>query len=111
MTEPTSNAPTGGASTATTGAARAHARSMAGTVVETMPTLPASSAPPPDHVAASDMLWHETVAGGGYTSIVAPRGTHIRFVDIEGDACAGVLLHHTAHRTERLNVALSLIHI
>ncbi|MDY7103055.1 MAG: DUF1989 domain-containing protein [Actinomycetota bacterium] len=79
---------------------------MAGTVVETMPTLPASSASPlPDGVAPDQMLWHEIVAGGGYTSVLLPRGARLRLVDLDGDACAGVLLHRADRPTERLNVA------
>lgn len=95
-----------GAGTATTAGARAHARSMAGTVVDAMPTVPPSAAIAlPPGVAADDVLWDELVAGGGYTSIAARRGTHIRLVDRDGDACAGVLVHRLDHPTERLNVA------
>lgn len=92
--------------TATTHAARDHARSMAGTVVTTMPTLPPSSASPlPDGVAAGSMLWEEVVAGGGYTSVLLPRGARLRVVDLEGDACAGLLVHRADRPTERLCIA------
>lgn len=102
----TSSKPEPDGSTATTAAARAHARSMEGTVVDTMPTVPPSAtADRPDGVDAADMRWHEVVAPGGYTSFVAARGTRVRLVDLDGDACAGVLLHRHGHPSERLNVA------
>ena len=91
--------------TATTHGARDHARAMGGTVVETMPTLPASDAAPPPGVARLDLLWHEVVASGGYTSASLPRGAHLRLTDLEGDACAGLLLHRRDAPAERLNVA------
>lgn len=84
--------PTG---TGTTTGARDHARAMAGTIVEAMPTVPA-----PD-----GLLWDEVVAGGGYTGLRARRGTHLRLTDLEGDACAGILLHRADQPSERLNVA------
>jgi urea carboxylase-associated protein 2 len=92
--------------TATTHGARDHARAMAGTVVAAMPTLPPSAATGlPEGVAAHDVLWDEVVAGGGYTSVVLPRGGRLRLTDVDGDACAGVLLHRLDRTSERLNVA------
>jgi urea carboxylase-associated protein 2 len=92
--------------TATTHGARAHARSMGDTVVEAMPTVPANRAPRgPDGIAADDLLWHEVVDGGGYTSAALPRGAHLRITDLEGDACVGLLLHRRDAPAERLNVA------
>lgn len=92
--------------TATTHAARDHARSLHGTQVDTMPTVPPSDAVErPGGVAAQDMLWEETVAGGGYTSLLLPRGARLRLVDVDGDCCAGLLLHRADRPTERLNVA------
>lgn len=94
------------AGTATTAGARAHARSMAGTVVDAMPTIPPSAAVGlPDGVEAMDVLWDEVVAGGASSSLAVRRGTHIRLVDRDGDACAGVLVHRLDHPSERLNVA------
>jgi uncharacterized protein len=94
------------ASTATTQGARAHARAMAGTVVEAMPTLPASAAADvPAGVDPADVLWDEVVAGGGYTAAALPRGTRLRLTDLAGDACAGLLLHRADRPAERLNVA------
>jgi hypothetical protein len=92
--------------TDTTHAAREHARAQADGRAEAMPTLPASSWPdPPAGIAASDLIWAETVAGGGYTSKVLARGTALRLTDPAGDACAHVLLYNAAQPWERLNVA------
>ncbi len=95
---------TGG--TATTTAARAHARSMEGTVVDAMPTVPPSDATGlPAGLEPACVVWDETIAGGGYTAFRAATGTHIRLVDRDGDASAGILLHRLDHPSERLNVA------
>lgn len=92
--------------TATTHAARDHARAMHGTRVDAMPTVPPSDAVDlPPGVEPDDVLWDETVAGGGYTSVLLPRGARLRFVDVEGDCCAGLLLHRADRPSERLNVA------
>jgi urea carboxylase-associated protein 2 len=97
---------TGTPSTATTQGAREHARAQAGTVVDAMPTIPASGAPDlPPGVTGGDVLWDEVVAGGGYTSAALPRGARLRLTDREGDACAGLLLHRLDAPSERLNVA------
>jgi urea carboxylase-associated protein 2 len=94
------------ASTATTHGARDHARSMAGTVVDAMPTLPPSAATDlPAGVEPADVLWDEVVAGGGYSAASLPRGARLRLTDLAGDACAGVLLHRADRPAERLNVA------
>lgn len=96
----------GGTDTGTTWAARDHARAQGGTVVETMPTLPAGAWPdPPEGVAADELTWAEVVAGGGSTSKVLARGTVLRLRDVRGDACAHLLLHHAGQPWERLNVA------
>ena len=92
--------------TDTTLGARDHARAQAGAVVETMPTIPASRHPhPPENVAAAQLTWAETVAGGGYTSKTLARGTTLRLTDRDGDACAHVLLFNAVEPWERLNVA------
>lgn len=92
--------------TATTHAARDHARAMHGMRVDTMPTVPPATAEDlPAGVDPADMLWEETVAGGGYTSVVLPRGARLRLVDLDGDCCAGLLLHRADRPAERLNVA------
>jgi uncharacterized protein YcgI (DUF1989 family) len=92
--------------TDTTYAAREHARAQAGRTAEAMPVLPASAWPdPPAGVAPNDLVWAETVAGAGYTSKALARGTTIRLTDVEGDACAHVLLYNADAPWERLNVA------
>jgi urea carboxylase-associated protein 2 len=92
--------------TGTTHGARDHARAMAGTAVETMPTLPPTAWPAvPDGVAAQDLTWAEVVGGGNYTNKVVARGTTIRLTDLAGDACAHVLLFNADQPWERLNVA------
>ncbi|WP_435972640.1 urea amidolyase associated protein UAAP1 [Streptomyces sp. Qhu_M48] len=92
--------------TASTHGARDHARAQEGTRVDAMPVLPASSWPaPPEGVAAGDVVWAETVAGGGYTHKVLARGTELRLTDPTGDACAHLLLHSADRPWERLNVA------
>jgi uncharacterized protein len=92
--------------TADTAGARDHARSQAGRVADTQPTVPAPSlADPPDGVDPADVLWEETIGAGGYATRALPRGTRLRLVDVEGDACAGLLLHRADRPTERLNVA------
>jgi urea carboxylase-associated protein 2 len=94
------------AGTATTGGARDHARSMAGTEAEAMPTVPPSAARDlPAGVDAAAVLHDEVVAGGGYTSLALPRGARLRLTDLRGDACAGLLLHRRDRPAERLNVA------
>lgn len=99
----TSEAP---ASTATPLGARDHARSQAGTVVEHMPTLPASSyRPVPDGVDAAALVWAERVGPGGYTHRRVAAGTTIRLTDLEGEACAHLLLYRADAPWERLNVA------
>jgi urea carboxylase-associated protein 2 len=92
--------------TATTYGARDHARAQAGTVVDTMPSIPASTWPaPPPGVEAAALTWAETVAGGGYTHKVLARGTRLRLTDVDGEACAHVLLFNADQPWERLNVA------
>lgn len=86
-------------------AAREHARAMAGTVVETMPILPPVAEDLPADVSHLDLLWEETIAGGGYASRKLARGTRLRLVDLKGDACASLLIFNAEMPTERLNVA------
>lgn len=92
--------------TDTTHAAREHARAQAGARAEAMPTLPASAWPePPEGVAAEDLTWAETIAGGGYASKVLAAGTTLRLTDRAGGACAHLLLYNADQPWERLNVA------
>lgn len=92
--------------TATPKGAQAHARSQADTVVETMATLPASKwTPLPEGVEASQLLWGETIAAGGYSSLYLQPGDTARFTDTHGDACAHLLIYNALQPVERLNVA------
>ncbi|WP_410578975.1 DUF1989 domain-containing protein [Amycolatopsis sp. lyj-108] len=92
--------------TSTTYGARDHARAQAGTVTEAMPAIPASTWPdPPPGIDPAKLVWAETVAGGGYTHKVLARGTELRLTDVEGDACAHLLLFNADQPWERLNVA------
>jgi urea carboxylase-associated protein 2 len=86
-------------------AARAHARAMEGTVTDAMPTIPPAALDLPIDVASGDLLWEERIAGGGYASRLLARGSLLRLIDLEGDACASILLFNTEQPTERLNVA------
>ncbi len=86
-------------------AARDHARAMAGTVVAAMPVLPPVADDLPDGVPASDLLWEETIAAGGYATRRLPRGARLRLIDLAGDSCASLLVYNAEMPTERLNVA------
>lgn len=86
-------------------AARDHARSMAGAVVDAMPVLPPVAEDLPAGVDPADLLWEETVAAGGYATRRLARGTRLRLIDLEGDACASLLVYNADMPTERLNVA------
>jgi urea carboxylase-associated protein 2 len=86
--------------------ARAHARAMAGTRVPCMPTVPASSADDaPAGVPPGDLLWEETLAPGGYGARELRRGSRLRLIDLDGDACVSLLLFNAERPIERLNVA------
>jgi urea carboxylase-associated protein 2 len=92
--------------TATTYGARDHARSQAGATLPGMPTLPASAAVGlPEGVAASAVLWDETLLPGEYAAHRLPRGSMVRLADTAGDACAHVVAHHADLPSERLNLA------
>src|SRR3954449_9996533 len=94
------------ADTSTPLKAREHARAQAGKMAETMPTIPASSAKDlPAGVSPEDVLWDETMPGGGYASRVLPRGARLRLLNLKGDACAQVLIYNADRPVERLNVA------
>lgn len=93
-------------STASPLGARDHARAQGGTVVDTMPTVPAAGAVDwPADVAPEDRLHAETVAGGNYTTVVLARGSVLELTDLEGDACAHLVLTNAVQVDERLNVA------
>lgn len=92
--------------TADPAGARAHARAMAGTRVEAMPTIPASAATGlPEGVSPESVVWDETLAAGGYAARVIRRGTRLRLTDLYGDSCAAMLVFNAERPVERLNVA------
>ncbi|WP_168700060.1 urea amidolyase associated protein UAAP1 [Gordonia paraffinivorans] len=94
------------AGTGTTAGAREHARAQAGQITDSMPVVPASNWPnPPADVDPAALTWAETVPGGRYTSKVLARGTRLRLHDVDGAACAHVLLWRADAPWERLNVA------
>jgi urea carboxylase-associated protein 2 len=71
-----------------------------------MPVLPAAAWPdPPPGVAAGELTWAETIGGGGYAAKLLAAGTCLRLRDVDGDACAHVVLFNARERWERLNVA------
>ncbi len=70
-----------------------------------MPILPPVADDLPPGVSADDLLWEETIAPGGYASRRLPRGSRTRLIDVDGDACASILIFNAEMPTERLNVA------
>lgn len=92
--------------TADPAGARAHARAMAGTKVEAMPTIPATAATAlPAGVDPETVVWDETIAAGGYTARTIRRGTRLRLTDLYGDACLSMMVFNAERTVERLNVA------
>ena len=96
--------------TSTTFAAREHARVQGERRAAFQPTVPAadavgvldaSGAP----VAPGRLLWDDVIGPGGDSSRVLPRGATLRLTDLEGDACANLLVYNAAQPLERLNVA------
>ncbi|WP_045746516.1 urea amidolyase associated protein UAAP1 [Actinoplanes rectilineatus] len=85
-------------STATTAGAKAHARAQESATPVTRPD-------PPEGVDPASVTWSEIVAGGGYAHAVLAPGTLLELTDLDGDACAGLLLYNALETHERLNVA------
>jgi hypothetical protein len=56
-------------------------------------------------VAPERLLWDDVIGPGGDSSRVLPRGATLRLTDLEGDACANLLVYNAAQPLERLNVA------
>jgi urea carboxylase-associated protein 2 len=75
--------------TSTTRGARDHARAQAGATLDLPPGV----------------VWDELVEGGNDAARIVPRGSVTRLVDVDGDACASVLVYNAARPHERLNVA------
>jgi uncharacterized protein YcgI (DUF1989 family) len=85
--------------------ARDHARSMEGTRVASMPTVPASAARDlPPGVAPADVLWDETLGGGSYATRRLPRGARLRITNLDGVANAAFVVHNAEQPAERLDV-------
>lgn len=96
-------------STDTVFAARDDARSRSGQVAEYMPYVPARTSPiPPKGIDPGQLTWAETVKPAGYTHRVLARGTRLQLRDIEGEACAHLLIFNADNLQERLNVADTL---
>jgi hypothetical protein len=95
--------------TASTHGAREHARAQAeSTAARTpaKPTIPVREATDlPANVRADDLVWAETIEGGGYASRILARGTRVRLENTEGDACVSLLAYNAEHPAERLNIA------
>lgn len=85
-------------STASTSAARAHARSLEAAGTITGPVLPVGVDP-------AEITFARRIPAGGYANVVLGRGTRVRFGDPDGAACAHVLLLRADAPWERLNVA------
>ncbi len=87
-------------------AARDHARAKHGTIIEAMPTIPATKATNlPDEIERLSLIWDETLAAGEYCSRVLKRGSRLRLIDLKADACAQFLVFNADHPIERLNIA------
>src|SRR5262245_45117424 len=86
--------------TASTDGARAHARAQADAAGAQM-RIPAT----PGDVPPGTLTWAESVPFGSYTTRVLARGTRLRLIDVDGSACAHVLLFRADAPWERLNVA------
>jgi urea carboxylase-associated protein 2 len=96
--------------TRSTTGAREHARAQGARRAAFQPTVPAAAAvgvvdARGEPVAPERMLWDDVVGPGGDSSRVLPRGAMLRLTDLEGDACANLLVYNAAQPLERLNVA------
>lgn len=92
--------------TATPQDAREHARSQAGVEAETQQTIPAAAAKDlPGGVSAGEVVWDETIDGGGYAARILKRGSVLRLTNCEGDGCISLLCYNADRMIERLNVA------
>jgi len=92
--------------TSTTTGARAHARAQAAATSPYGPRLPARDATDlPAGVHSDAVLWVETVGPGGYVARRLPCGATVRLTDVDGDACANLLVYSARNPIERLNVA------
>lgn len=84
--------------TDSTDGARRHARAQAQHASMRVPAAP-------DDVDPATLIWAESIPGNGYATTVLARGSRIRLLDVEGGACANLLLYRAEAPWERLNVA------
>lgn len=84
--------------TDSTSGARSHARAQAQHAEMRIP-------PTPDDVDPATLVWAESIPPNGYATKVLARGSRIRFIDVDGGACAHLLLYRAEAPWERLNVA------
>jgi uncharacterized protein YcgI (DUF1989 family) len=68
---------------------------MEGMVVPSMPTVP----------APGGSLWEETLGAGAYAARRLPRGARLRVTNLDGVACAGLVVYNADQPAERLNAA------
>jgi len=83
--------------TATTHAARDHARAQAARADDRFSRRTPLDAP--------DVVWSETVEAGNYAIRALPRGTRLELTDVEGDTSVQLLVFNQHQRSERLNIA------
>lgn len=62
---------------------------------------PTAWPPPPDLIDADRLVWAETLHPGGCTAVVVARGTTVRLTDLDGDACAHLLVYDARTPGER----------
>ncbi|MBC7551729.1 MAG: DUF1989 domain-containing protein [Cellulomonas sp.] len=73
------------------------------------PAPPTIAWPAPPHLVDADLLvWAETVRDGACTSVVVASGTTVRLVDLDGNACAHLLVFNADEPAERLDVENTL---
>ncbi|MGB3333587.1 MAG: DUF1989 domain-containing protein [Mycobacterium sp.] len=84
--------------TDSTDGARTHARAQA---QQASLRVPATH----DDVDPSTLVWAESIPPNGYATKVLARGSRIRLIDVDGGACAHLLLYRAEAPWERLNVA------
>lgn len=84
--------------TDSTDGARLHARAQAQHASMRVPAAPVD-------VDAATMIWAESIPANAYATKVLARGSRLRLIDVEGGACANLLLYRAEAPWERLNVA------
>ncbi|MCV7384056.1 DUF1989 domain-containing protein [Mycolicibacter longobardus] len=84
--------------TDSTSGARSHARAQAQQASMRIPATP-------DDVDPARLIWAESIPANGYATKVLARGSRIRLIDVDGGACAHLLLYRAEAPWERLNVA------